>query len=1001
MTDNHDLLWRAKLAARLHDPIEKPLVLMRTVEGHEGGTSEALRQRIGLNPLSDAVHVAVKRADHWASAADRAAFPRDDRDGKYPAWQNVRFHEQPVIIHPLTGAEFDLGKLTDIDADSAKSIAFEHLAGLVQDAGLRQTALAWWRFGPEVDDDRIGKLWAMLPADTRVPDHTIFDHLDLVSAFAGAFALDAADGPALLAVSLGPVQDFIAAARTTSDLWAGSHLLSRLAWEAMRVVCDELGPDAILFPRLRGVPQVDLWLRDDCGVDGGLFDDCEWTRVRTDANPLFAAALPNRFTALVPANQARAIAERITTHVREWARAHCQQAFRKVLDAAGVADSADLPCWTQIDAQLAGFPEVHWAAVPWSIVGTDADGKVDASSPTLADAMAPFFHSRPAGQLSSQAWKLVSGGIKLDDGKFWKPNPGTLYATLHELLDRVLGAAKATRTFSANEQTGWRDSLTGEAEWLTTDRAQLDLPPGARRDTVWTRVAERHPAWARRGEHLSALGTLKRLWPVLFMDELGKVLDRDVSRFVVSTHTMAMAGSLARLAEALAADAGARERVAAIVRASDSPPALPRRLARELHNAPGAQLAQRAMAALDRLADSTEPAAARERSSLEGTLTRLLKHTPEAYYGLLLMDGDKMGEWLSASHGDKTLRHRQTYHPQVRAALESRFARQDAFRLYADEHRAPTPGRHMAISDALNSFAMHIAPAIVEQHYRGRILYAGGDDVMAMLPVVDLLPAMAALRAAYSGVEPQAIGATEGDARFERQANGFVLWRNRLLRVMGERATASCGAVIAHHQAPLSAVLRELRAAEQRAKREGGRNAFSLTVVKRSGGALRLTAQWGQAFRAVCDLAELLAKPHMSRRAAYNCADWLRGMQEPKDGGAMLRTMLAYQLARQGATRYASETDPSNVADDKIDQLASALIAAAITHFTRRTPDPAAERRKRAGAAPDLERRRPDSAIDWLINALSVAEFLARDGRGAIATSAGTANDDSAMRASA
>src|SRR5690625_6257283 len=50
------------------------------------------------------------------------------------------------------------------------------------------------------------------------------------------------------------------AARTTSDLWAGSHLLSRLSWEAMRPLCEQLGPDAILFPRLRGIPQVDLWL---------------------------------------------------------------------------------------------------------------------------------------------------------------------------------------------------------------------------------------------------------------------------------------------------------------------------------------------------------------------------------------------------------------------------------------------------------------------------------------------------------------------------------------------------------------------------------------------------------------------------------------------------------------------------------------------------------------------------------------------------------------------
>ena len=50
---------------------------------------------------------------------------------------------------------------------------------------------------------------------------------------------------------------------------------------------------------------------------------------------------------------------------------------------------------------------------------------------------------------------------------------------------------------------------------------------------------------------------------------------------------------------------------------------------------------------------------------------------------------------------------------------------------------------------------------------------------------------------------------------------------------MGERATASAGAVIAHHKAPLGAVRRGFRRSQQRAKNEGGRDAFSLTIMKR------------------------------------------------------------------------------------------------------------------------------------------------------------------------
>jgi hypothetical protein len=43
-----DLFWQLKLAARLHDPAEKALVLLRDPAGHENGTSLALARLLGL-----------------------------------------------------------------------------------------------------------------------------------------------------------------------------------------------------------------------------------------------------------------------------------------------------------------------------------------------------------------------------------------------------------------------------------------------------------------------------------------------------------------------------------------------------------------------------------------------------------------------------------------------------------------------------------------------------------------------------------------------------------------------------------------------------------------------------------------------------------------------------------------------------------------------------------------------------------------------------------------
>jgi len=67
--------------------------------------------------------------------------------------------------------------------------------------------------------------------------------------------------PHLLVVTIGPVQDFIAAARRTRDLWFGSHLLSEISKAAARVIAEDGGK--LIFPALekndpRLVPSDDI-----------------------------------------------------------------------------------------------------------------------------------------------------------------------------------------------------------------------------------------------------------------------------------------------------------------------------------------------------------------------------------------------------------------------------------------------------------------------------------------------------------------------------------------------------------------------------------------------------------------------------------------------------------------------------------------------------------------------------------------------------------------------
>lgn len=319
----------------------------------------------------------------------------------------------------------------------------------------------------------------------------------------------------------------------------------------------------------------------------------------------------------------------------------------------------------------------------------------------------------------------------------------------------------------------------------------------------------------------------------------------------------------------------------------------------------------------------------------------------ETYYALLLMDGDHMGHILSGYEKTAICYHK-SFHPKMQKAFDEHAARQKLIFAYGKQKRPISPNRHLSISGALNDFSQTVVRHVVEIEHIGRVIYAGGDDVLAMLPVADLLSAMQRLRNAYSGTAPEDADIDWGDLKKRNTLvckNGFAYLGGKLLRMMGKNATASCGAVIAHHQAPLGIVLRELRAAKQRAKTEGDRNAFSITIIKRAGGALQVTGKWGEPVALLKDLREFLAAPDVSRRAVYNSLEWLTDMPDPKGSPEMLEALLSYQLSRQAA-------------------------------------------KESKAAAPQLAKRlamlasaQPKDGLKWLSNFLSVAEFLARETR--------------------
>jgi CRISPR-associated protein Cmr2 len=980
-------LWQLKLAARIHDPAEKALVLYRDPSGHEGGSIVGVGKALGLptrrvvRRLGDGSTIEyekldldadtegiIKRADHWASAADRPQFPKDANE-RYPAWAQVRFADEGKLIHPLTGQIYDISGIgEDILAEHIKTVSQDLFIKLIQktDDGvpdLKRTLLAFWRFGPELGHNLkgIGHLWSVLPADTRIPDHTIWQHLDFTSALAGAMAND--NRPAILTVSIGPVQDFIAASRSTSDLWAGSHFLSTLSWRAIKVIAEAHGPDAILFPQLRGVPVVDLWLIEQ-GVQRELFDEyrTEWTERNTDYNPLFGAALPNKFVAIVSESKAKQLAETIEQTVREWVQAEACGMLDTLLKEIGETPGGQ-HCYQQLESQLKNFPEAHWSVVPWL---DETDTKT---------ALTAFQPGGKEPEFFSTIWSKLKERIEPEAGwKFWEPNDGALYPAVHDCAERLLATAKSVRPFQQLEQSGYRDSLTGEYEWLTLNEQELALSPGQRTRTLWARVAERKPSWAKKGEHLSAFGLIKRLWPTRFVELIiesswYRSLEEkpDLGRYVISTHVMALAPSLEKLMRVGPAEEDSLRRLSAQTQGIERA-ALPRKLMRQEYRQHKEwwETAARLPSLLDELRDQATDDQEERVEQVRRTIKDAIGISAENYYGLILFDGDKLGAWLSGD--EKPLKFRETFHQKVLDGMAG--YNDDRLRNYLDLTRPTSPARHMAISAALNGFSLDLVRHVVEDVCLGKLLYSGGDDVMAMVCVRDLPKAMWLVRLVYSG----GMAGEAGGALFDHDLairRGFVMWRNRLYRVMGERATASLGAVIAHHTAPLGVVLRNLREAEADAKHRGGRNAFSLRVLKRSGGRQDLTLPWSlgpeekdvSTMHALEGLRKAIVSD-ISRRAAYHVEEWMRGFPLQEDEN-QLRSLIAenveYQFNRKarGGARIASG-DAQRVATIAV-----------------------REAQRRLGSAKNVAPQdRARTAYAVIHGLLSTAEFLAREARG-------------------
>jgi CRISPR-associated protein Cmr2 len=180
----------------------------------------------------------------------------------------------------------------------------------------------------------------------------------------------------------------------------------------------------------------------------------------------------------------------------------------------------------------------------------------------------------------------------------------------------------------------------------------------------------------------------------------------------------------------------------------------------------------------DRLAEYFEKGEKEKIKKAKEALRKFLKDAlgdrkPNPYYALLLADGDGMGKAIEA---------------------------------------LTLPGLHRDLSSKLSDFAKSVR-AIVETAHHGSLIYAGGDDVLAFVPLHTIVQCAKAL----------------SDKFKTTVVNGTTL---------------SIGVAICHHLDPLSDALTLAREAEKEAKRFPNKNALCVKLDKRGGETTTVVDHW-------------------------------------------------------------------------------------------------------------------------------------------------------------
>jgi CRISPR-associated protein Cmr2 len=922
------VFWQAKIWGILHDPVFKALHF-NSGRGKNAPWQELVVMKDwvdnGLNPEKSKGKVMdrLKLADLITSASDRGAIGNLWLSVNYASKEDRQYGLK--ISHLLSAKQQDF-KLKDtqhkqIITGSRKKVLLAEEAKLfdltiteldenkqsvertIKEITNPQKLFWWlWRCLPVAACNQMGEdeNLFLMPAETRIPDASIWSHTSMTAAMAGAltgFDLTIDDlkkwpnnqpeSHAYLATfSFSPVQEFIKASRKMRDFWAGSWLLHYLAARVSWKLALKYGPDSLVYPSLFEQPLIDAWLLEEWP------DFAKWINkppIDQDhlERRLLTAGFPNVLVLLLPEGKVSA--------AMQYAKQTLEEEWLKVshlvfLELQGERHwmpglTENHPTW---NGWLKNQWQTYWSAMP---VG---DRKEELRSNEIYQTPPPttwrdqqnltFQVTGDCKPFSDNEWNFIDQAAQYRRDRYGKhpcnANVGSWWPYIFDLNRQNLAAVKNARIWQLPTAFDSRSTISG---WGSIVHPFIGNPKVADSEikTIWqnraglfdgkeqlnaTEVVKRtiHLVIPRLVECLPDVERIDASYPDLTAGAVGYLKTKEDEPAHLQ-HFRQVCDLIEQKISEMSTPFSKKLKLTNLPNKAGIPwiktkPEIAIKAYHPRHLSPSWLIEDVEMPEdysnyrpTENLVDPKQ----KLKEELQSELQKIVDNhysgnNPTDWYVLAAGDGDGMSQWLK---GEK-MRPYQEYIPD-KLVEKVRSVHQKIAPAFIDFLGSPKrmgPSTHGALSRALLDFSNRLVPYLTEQRYAGRLIYSGGDDVLAYTNLWEWDSWLWDIRQCFRGDQ-------DPSKKFDHDGD-YWKWKTDLpdpenltkrpLFTMGRYATISFGIVIANQGVPLAIALENMWEAEKEAKnhfcaaleKDRKKDAVQVRILYANGNILKATAKF-------------------------------------------------------------------------------------------------------------------------------------------------------------